>query len=100
MSRPAGEEHPWKDAAMKITNEVVEGYLACKTKGHLKLAGEAGTPSDYGAMALATARSSREAALAKLVARLGEGDCRGAVVTVEALKQGMPLLADVTLEDD
>ena len=26
----------------KITNEVLEAYLDCKTKGHLKLAGEAG----------------------------------------------------------
>ena len=35
---------------MKITNEVLEGYLNCKTKGHLKLAGETGTKSDYEAM--------------------------------------------------
>ena len=35
---------------MKITNEILEGYLNCKTKGHLKLAGESGTKSDYEAM--------------------------------------------------
>jgi hypothetical protein len=28
---------------MKITNEILEGYLNCKTKGHLKLASEVGT---------------------------------------------------------
>jgi hypothetical protein len=27
----AGEEHQWRDAAMKITNETLEGYLNCKT---------------------------------------------------------------------
>jgi hypothetical protein len=30
---------------MKITNEVLEGYLNCNTKGHLKLAGEGGVVS-------------------------------------------------------
>ena len=35
---------------MKITNEILEGYLNCKTKGHLKLVGETGTKSDYEAM--------------------------------------------------
>ena len=38
---------------MKITNEILEGYLNCKTKGHLKLAGEGGTKSDYEAMTTA-----------------------------------------------
>ena len=63
---------------MKITNEILEGYLNCKNKGHLKLAGESGTKSDYEAMTTAARQASREAALAKLVARFGEGDaCRG-----------------------
>ena len=45
--------------------------------------------------------ASREAALARLVARFGEGDaCRGIAVTAATLKQGAPLLADATLEDD
>ena len=40
-------------------------------------------------------------ALAKLVARFGEGDaCRGTAVTAATLKQGAPLLADADLEDD
>ena len=87
--------------AMKITNEILEAYLNCKTKGHLKLAGESGTKSDYEAMTEAASRASREAALARLVARFGEGDaCRGTAVTAATLKQGAPLLADATLEDD
>ncbi len=42
--------------AMKITREVLEAYLNCKTKGHLKLAGETGTESDYEAMTKAARR--------------------------------------------
>ena len=36
--------------ATKITRDIIESYLNCKTKGHLKLAGETGTKSDYEAM--------------------------------------------------
>ena len=75
--------------------------LNCKTKGRLKLAGEAGTKSDYEAMTEAASRASREAALAKLVARYGEGDaCRGTAITDATLKKGAPLLVDATLEDE
>lgn len=82
---------------MKITNEILEGYLNCKTKGHLKLAGEGGTQSEYEAMTTAAGWAAREAALA----RLGEGDaCRGVLATATTLKQGIPLLADATLEDN
>ena len=49
---------------MNITNEVLEGYLNCKYKGHLKLAGESGTPSDYEAMTADARRASREEAVA------------------------------------
>jgi hypothetical protein len=33
--------------ATKITRDVIESYLNCKYKGHLKLAGQQGTRSDY-----------------------------------------------------
>jgi predicted RecB family nuclease len=86
---------------MKITNEVMEGYLNCKTKGQLKLAGESGTLSDYEAMTFQARRASLEATLARLAARLGEGDaCRGVQVTPETLKRGAPILVDAILEDE
>ena len=56
---------------MKITNEILEGQLNCKFKGHLKLAGEVGTRSDYEAMTTAARATSREQAITKLVARSG-----------------------------
>jgi predicted RecB family nuclease len=84
---------------MKITNEVLEAHLNCKTKGHLKLGGESGVVSDYEAMTTEVRRASREAALARLVARFGQGDaCRGVLATAAMLKQGSPMLVDAVLE--
>ena len=52
-------------------------------------------------MTEAASRASREAALARLIARYGEGDaCRGTAITAAMLKQGAPLLVDAILEDD
>jgi predicted RecB family nuclease len=85
----------------KITNEFLEGYLNCRFKGHLKLVGESGVKSDYEETTQAAGKASREAALAKLIARFGEGDaCRGVPVTAATLKQESPLLVDATLDDD
>jgi predicted RecB family nuclease len=99
-SHPAGEGHPWRDATMKITNEVLEGYLNCKTKGGLKLAGAAGIRTDYDAMTVAASQASRETAVAKLVSRFGEEACWGVAVIAAVLKQGAPLLVEATFEDD
>jgi predicted RecB family nuclease len=86
---------------MKITNEILEGYLNCKTKGHLELGGESGVMSDYEAMTTEARQASREEAVAKLVVRFGEGDaCRGVAVTAATLKKGAPLLPDATLDSD
>ena len=74
--------------AMRITNEVLEAYLNCKTKGYLKLVGETGTKSDYEAMTEAASQASREVSLAGIVARYGEGNAhRGAAITAAMLKQ-------------
>ena len=54
---------------MKITNEVLEGYLNCKTKGHLKLAGEHGTPADSEEMTTAASRTKPVLILRSLKAR-------------------------------
>ena len=86
--------------ATKITRNVIESYLNCKYKGHLKLAGENGTPSDYETMTTGARTSSREQAITRLVTRFGEGNtCRGTTLTATILKQAAPLLADADLED-
>src|SRR3954452_2616768 len=87
--------------ATRITNEILEAYLNCKTKGHLKLVGETGTKSDYELMTEAASLASREASHARLVARYGEGNAyRGTAITAATLNQGAPLLPDATLEVD
>src|SRR5262245_46681833 len=87
--------------ATKISREIIESFLNCKYKGHLKLTGESGTTSDYEAMTTAARASSREQALTRLAARFGEeADGRGAVVTAALLKQGAPFLLDACLEGD
>jgi hypothetical protein len=86
---------------MRITNEILEAYLNCKTKGYLKLVGETGTKSDYETMTEAASRESRELSLAGIVARYGGGTTyRGTAITAAMLKQGAPLLTDAILEDD
>src|SRR5690242_1919433 len=86
---------------MKITNEILDAYLACKTKGHLKLVGETGTKSDYEAMTEAASHASRELSLVRIIARYGGSDAyRGTAITAARLKQGAPLLADAIVEDD
>jgi predicted RecB family nuclease len=87
--------------ATKITRDIIESYLNCKYKGHLKLTGESGAVPDYEAMTAAAGASSREQALTRLAARFGEGAAgRGTAVTAALLKQGAPLLLDVGLEDE
>jgi predicted RecB family nuclease len=86
---------------VKITNEILEAHLHCKTKGHLKLLGEIGTKSDYEAMTEAASRALREVSLAGLIARYGERNAdRGTAITAAMLKQGAPLLAEARLEDE
>jgi hypothetical protein len=87
--------------ATKITRDIIESYLSCKYKGHLKLTGTSGAPSDYEAMTTAARASSWEQAVMRLIARFGGGEaCRGTTVTGAILKQGNLLLVDATLEDD
>src|SRR6476646_6069705 len=86
--------------ATKITRDTIESYLNCKYKGHLKLTGASGAPSDYEAMTTATKASSREQALTRLAARFGERAAgRGVAVTSALLRQGAPFLLDASLED-
>jgi hypothetical protein len=74
--------------ATKITRDIIESYLNCKYKGHLKLTSESGTISDYEAMTTAARTSSGEQALTRLAARFGKGaGARRAVVTAALLNE-------------
>ena len=85
--------------AIKITKDVLESYLNCKYKGHLKLAGVLGTKSDYDLL-LESRNHVRLAATDKLVARrTGSEVRRGSIITTAILKQGLPLLLDATVQN-
>ena len=85
----------------KITREVLEGYLHCKTKAHLKLAGQQGSMSDYEALLVARRQEVRQQAIAEILAKHPEAEvARGIPLTVAALQSGPPFVLDATLEDD
>ena len=87
--------------ATKITRGIIESYLNCKYKGHLKLTGESGAISDYETMTAAARASSRAQALTRLAARFGGGATgRAVAVTTALLKQAAPFLLDASLEND
>jgi len=75
--------------------------LNCRYKGHLKLAGEQGSPSDYEQLMRESREQVRLAATAKLLARHKEGEVlRGLTMTLAVLRRGVPLLLDATVEDE
>jgi predicted RecB family nuclease len=85
----------------KITREVLESYLHCKTKAHLKLAGQQGTVSDYEVLLLARRQEVRQQAVAKILAKYPEAEvARGIPLTLAALQSGPPFALDAILEDD
>jgi predicted RecB family nuclease len=85
--------------AMKITRDVIESYLHCRYKSHLKLAGEQGSPSDYERLMRESRERIRLAGIHKLLVRHKEGEVlRGCIVTPTVLKRGVPLLLDATVE--
>jgi predicted RecB family nuclease len=85
----------------KITRDVLESYLNCQYKGHLKLTGQQGTTSDYETMLHEMRAEVRLAAIDKIHAcHSGEEIPRNIPLTLSALKQGASFLLDTTLEDD
>ena len=85
----------------KITRDVLESYLNCKFKGHLKLTGQQGTKSDYETLLTEIRAEVRLAAIEKILARHpGEEIPRNIPLTITALKEGASFILDATLEDD
>ena len=90
-----------RDMAATITREVLESHLKCRYKGHLKLAGERGSLSDYELLLAGVREQVRQTATERLLARHGEGEVlRGCTATAEVLRRGVPLLLDATVEGE
>jgi len=82
-----------------ITSEIIESFLACKTKAYLKLHGQRGTKSDYEALSTETRAELRDRSAQMLVSRLKPEDLiRVVTVTETALVKGAALILDVTIE--
>jgi predicted RecB family nuclease len=87
--------------AAKITRDVLDCYLKCRYKAHLKLARQEGSPSDYELLTKESKERVRIAATAKLLGQHKESEVLlGSVATRAILKRGVSLLLDVTLEDE
>jgi hypothetical protein len=87
--------------ATKITRQVLEAYLNCQTKAHLRLAGQQGNVSDYEALLISTRQEVTQQAIGKILARNPEGDvARDVRLTAAALRTGSSFILNATLEDD
>ena len=87
--------------ATKITRDILESYLHCKFKGHLKITGQQGTKCDYETLLTERRAEVRLAAIDKILARhAGEEIPRNIPLTTSALKQGASYILDATLDDD
>jgi predicted RecB family nuclease len=85
----------------KITRDVLESYLNCKYKGHLKFTGQQGTQCDYETLLTERRAKVRLAAIDKILARHpGQEIPRNIPLTLSALKKGPLYILDATLEDD
>ncbi|MCH7726332.1 MAG: TM0106 family RecB-like putative nuclease, partial [Planctomycetes bacterium] len=86
---------------MQITREVLESYLACKYKAHLRLAGEQGTPSKFEAFAAEDRDEIRSAGRKRLTAHLDiDALPRGITVTSSVLRDASPLILNGTIVVD
>jgi predicted RecB family nuclease len=87
-------------SAKKITSEVLEAFLHCKLKAHLKEAGEQGTRTDYEAL-LSRRDDLKQAAIQKILAAHGEDQvARSITLTADELKSAPLFVLDALYEDD
>jgi predicted RecB family nuclease len=87
--------------ATKITRHILEAYLNCKTKAHLKLAGQQGNVSDYEALLISTRQEVRQQAIARILAQTPEGEmARDIPLTAATLREGSSFVLNAKLEDD
>src|ERR1051325_11013857 len=104
-SLSARDRHPFGSGrfnmAAKITRDILESYLHCKYKGHLKLTGQQGTKCDYETLLTEMRADVRLAAIDKILAlHPGEEIPRNVPLTTSALQQGASFILDATLDDD
>ena len=86
--------------AAKVTRDVLESYLNCKTKAYLRLAGQQGSVSDYESLLVVNRQEVRQTAIDKILAKQHGGEIvRDISLTADALRAGPSIVLDATLED-
>lgn len=86
--------------ATKITRDIIESYLNCKYKGHLKLTDQQGVKSDYEILLAASRDEVRRRATDKILARHAQAAVeRDLFITPAALKRGATFFLNAALED-
>src|SRR5437879_10547137 len=91
---PQSVQPPGDAMFIKITRAVLESYLKCPYKAHLKMAGEQGSKSDYELLLGESRDRVRLAGMTSLLARQKDDEVlRGLPLTQAVLKQGVPLLS-------
>ena len=87
--------------ASRITGDIIESYLACRFKAHLKLAGIQGIRSDYEGFLHETRREVRQQAIGKILAKTPREDVASNIpLTAHSLRAGSSYVFDSILEDD
>jgi predicted RecB family nuclease len=84
----------------KITQDLIESYVFCKSKGYQQWTGECGTPSDY-AMFLTQSRDKvRRKAMAKMLAQSQKDQVvQGTLLTTAVLRKGPIFVLEARVED-
>jgi predicted RecB family nuclease len=85
----------------RITREVVEAFLPCRTRGFLRLSGQRGVPSDYEALLVEARERTRQVGLHRILPCPAPSDVAcDVLLDLPLLRQGPSLIVDATLEDD
>ena len=83
---------------LKITRDILEGYLNCKYKGWLRLSGKQGQKSDYEVLLAELRTDVRLVATREIVAQHPEEVAQGVSLTDALLKRGPLVILDAILE--
>jgi predicted RecB family nuclease len=87
--------------ANKITLEIIDAYLTCRYKGHLKLKGQTGSRSDYENLLIDTLDQIRRNATHRLIANLSAEQVESDVaLSMATLKRGAKYIFDAELENE
>ena len=83
-----------------LTFDVLESYLNCRYKAHLRLSGFQSTKTDYEVMLIEARQHLRFMAIEKLIGEFGKNAIStGIAVTHFELSKGFPFILDAQLQD-